>query len=164
METVGAMSHFERAIAVLLRHEDLGGLDAYATRGTFASRDPEWLEEFPETKAVNAQTYIEKFDKQVPGFSRHYDILSERAHPNSLGHHFMFSELDTTDGSTTYSDERAPRRNAEMIWAAITPLPLVESMMDRLDSLIMRVAELHHQLSPVGGKNPSDVASHSHKR
>jgi hypothetical protein len=155
METIAAMSHFERAIAVLLKHEDLGGLDAYAKRGTFASRDPEWLKDFPDTMAINAQTYVDKFDRRAPGFKGHYDLLSERAHPNSLGHNFMFSELDTSDGSTSYCDERSPERNAQMILAALFPLPLVESMMDRLDALIVQVSEVHHRLWPVGGTDPA---------
>lgn len=152
METIAAMSHFEDCVAVLLKHEDFGGLNAYAERGTFASRDPEWLKEFPETKAINAQTYVDRFDKHAPGFKGHYDILSERAHPNSLGHNYMFSELDTADGSTSYSDERSPEGNAKMILAALLPLPLVESMMDRLDALIVQVSETQHRLSPVRGK------------
>ena len=151
METIGAMSHFERSIAVLLKDEDLGGLDAYAMRGTFASRDPEWLKEFPDSEAINAQTYVDKFDKLAPGFKRHYDFLSERAHPNSLGHNFMFSKLDRADGSISYSDERSPEGNAKLVLAGLFVLPLVECMMDRLDTLILQVSEMHHRLWPVGG-------------
>jgi hypothetical protein len=91
METIAVMAEFEKQIAVLLEREDLGALDALVQRGTFASRDPEWLKEFPETKAINAITYVEKFDKQLPGFKGHYDMLSERCHPNSTGHNFLFS-------------------------------------------------------------------------
>ncbi|MDB5579757.1 MAG: hypothetical protein JWR80_4933, partial [Bradyrhizobium sp.] len=149
METIAAISHFERAIGVLMKDEDLGGLDAYATRGSFASRNPEWLKEFPDTTAINAQTYVDKFDSRAPGFKGHYDILSERAHPNSLGHNFMFSKLDRAVGSVSYSDEREPERNAQMVLAGLIALPLVESMMDRLDALILQVSEMHHRLSPV---------------
>ena len=53
-------------------------------------------------------------------------MLSERCHPNSLGHNFMFATLDRSDGSVRFCDEREPRRNAEMIMAAFAPLPLVE--------------------------------------
>jgi hypothetical protein len=51
METIAVMAEFEKQIAALLEQEDLGALDAIVQRGTFASRDPEWLKEFPETKA-----------------------------------------------------------------------------------------------------------------
>jgi hypothetical protein len=127
----------------------VGALDALVQRGTFASRDPEWLKEFPETKAINAVTYVEKFDKRLPGFKGHYDMLSERCHPNSMGHNFLFSKLDTSEASVRFCDEREPARNGQMIFAALAPLPLVESMMTRLSELTLKVADLHHQKHPI---------------
>jgi hypothetical protein len=149
METIAVMAEFEKQIAVHLEREDFGALDALVQRGTFATRDPELLKEFPETKATNAVTYVEKFDKRVPGFKGHYDALSERSHPNSLGHNFLFSKLDTSDASVRYCDEREPQRNAQMILAAIAPLPLVEFMMTRLHELTLKVSDVHHRKHPI---------------
>jgi hypothetical protein len=151
METLAVMAELESRVAGFYAAEDLGGLDALAQRGTFASRDEEWIKEFPETKAINALTYVQQFDKVAEGFLGHYDRLSERCHPNSLGHNFMFSMLDRSDGSILYCDEREPARNGHMIVAALAPLPLVESMSARLDELIEKVAELQHRIAPVGG-------------
>jgi hypothetical protein len=92
METFAVMAEFERRVTSLLKEENLGGLDALAQNGIFASRDLEWLKENPDTQAINVQTYIDKFDKRAEGFRGQYDRLSERCHPNSLGHNFMFSE------------------------------------------------------------------------
>jgi len=78
-------------------------------------------------------------------------MLSERCHPNSLGHNFMFSELDRSDGTVRFCDEREPARNGQMILAALAPLPLVESIMKRLDELIEKVSDLHHRVAPIGG-------------
>lgn len=78
-------------------------------------------------------------------------MLSERCHPNSLGHNFMFSTLDRTDGTVRFCDEREPERNGQMILAALAPLPLVGSIMTRLDELIEKVSDLHHRVAPVGG-------------
>jgi hypothetical protein len=151
METFAVMAELERRVTCLLRDEGLGGLDALAQSGIFASREPEWIKDNPETQAVSVLTYINKFDKQAEGFRGHYDMLSERCHPNSLGHNFMFSKLDRTDGTVQFCDEREPARNGQMILAALTPLPLVESIMTRLDGLIEKVAELQHRIAPVGG-------------
>jgi len=151
METFAVLAEFEVRVGKLLNAEDLGGLDALAQNGIFASRDPDWIEEFPESKAVNAQTYVDKFDKRAPGFRGHYDILSERCHPNSLGHNFMFSKLDRSDGSVTFFEEREPERNAEMVLAGLATLPLVQTIMVRLDDLILKVSDFHHRVSPVGG-------------
>jgi hypothetical protein len=151
METFAVMAELERRVAHLLKEEDLGGLDALAQNGIFASRDPDWTKENPETQAVNVLTCIDRLERRCEGFRCHYDMLSERCHPNSLGHNFMFSELDRTDGTVRYFDEREPARNGQMIAAALAPLPLVESMMARLDALIEKVSDLHHRIAPLGG-------------
>lgn len=155
METLAVMAVFADRTAEAFAAADLGALDALAQQGTFSSRDPEWLKEAPETKAVNVLTYIDRFDKRAEGFRGHYDILSERCHPNSLGHNFMFSKLDRSDGSVRFFDEREPKRNGQMILAALAVFPLVESIMNRLDDLIPKISELHHRVAPVGGAEPS---------
>jgi hypothetical protein len=149
METFAVMAEFERQVARLLKEENLGGLDALAQNGIFASRDPEWIKDNPKTQAVSVLTYVDKFDKQVEGFRGHYDRLSERCHPNSLGHNFMFSKLDRTDGTVRYSDEREPARNGEMIMGALVPLLLVEAILARLDDLNDKIADLHHRVAPI---------------
>jgi len=152
METFAVMAEFEQRVARFLKEEDLGGLDALAQNGIFASRDPEWFKENPETQAVSVLTYINKFDKRAEGFRGHYDILSERCHPNSLGHNFMFSKLDRTDGTVRFFVEREPARNGQMILAALAPLPLAESISARLDELIEKVSDFHHRVAPGGGQ------------
>jgi hypothetical protein len=149
METFAVMDAFENRVRGLLEKEDLGGLDGLAQNGIFASRDAEWLAEFPELKAINAVTFVERFNKKVDGFRAHYDRLSERCHPNSAGHNFMFSKLDTKTGSVTYFEEREPKRNGDLIMGAVLLLPLVESMMPRIDALILKVSDLHHRISPI---------------
>jgi hypothetical protein len=151
METFAVLAEFERQVARRLKEENLGGLDALAQNGIFASRDPEWIKENPETQAVSVLTYVDKFNKRADGFRGHYDMLSERCHPNSLGHNFMFSMLDRTDGTVSYCDEREPARNGQMILAALAPLPLVEPISARLDELIEKVSDLQHRVAPVGG-------------
>jgi hypothetical protein len=156
METFAVMDALEHRVADLLGREDLGGLDDLAGNGIFASRDEQWLAEFPETKAINAVTFIGRFNKRIEGFRAHYDRLSERCHPNSAGHNFMFSKLDTKTGSVTYFEEREPGRNGDLVMGAILLLPLVKSMMPRLDALILKVSDLQHRVSPVGGIEEND--------
>jgi hypothetical protein len=151
METFAVMAEFERRVTRLLKEEDFGGLDALAQNGIFASRDEELIKDNPETKAISVLTYVDKFDKIAEGFRGHYNMLSERCHPNALGHNFTFSKLDRTDGTVRFCDEREPGRNGKMILAALAPLPLVESVSARLDELIEKVSELHHRIAPVGG-------------
>ena len=120
----------------------MAALDALAEQGIFASRDPEWCERHPESQAVSVLTYIDKFDRKATGFRRHYDALSERCHPNSLGHNFMFSKLDRSDD---------PTGSGKLVLAALLPLLLIESTTVRLDELILKVSDLQHRISPVSG-------------
>ncbi len=152
METFAVIAEFEQRVERLLEEEDLGGLDTVAQNGIFASRDPEWVKDNPATQAISVLTYIDKFDKRAEGFRGHYDMLSERCHPNAMGHNFMFAKLNRSDGTVRFCDEREPARNAEMILAALAPLPMAESISANLDDLIEKVSDLQHRVAPVGGK------------
>jgi hypothetical protein len=151
METFAVMAELEVRVARLLAEEDLGGLDGLAQNGVFASRDEKWIKEHPETAATNVLTFINKLDKRAEGFLGHYDILSERCHPNSLGHNFMFAKLDRSNGTVSFCDESEPARNGQMILAALAPLPLIESISARLGELIEKVSDIHYRVAPVGG-------------
>ena len=61
-----------------------------------------------------------------------------------MGHNFMFSKLDVTDGTVRFFDEREPTHNGKAILAAAAPLQLVESILARLDELIETVSELQN--------------------
>jgi hypothetical protein len=159
METFAVMAEFERRMARLLKDEDLGGLDSLAQNGIFATRDAELTKDCPGIAATSVLTYIDKLDKIAKGFRGHYDMLSERCHPNSLGHNFMFSQLDRANGTVRFSDEREPARNTQMILAALATLPLTESISARLDGLIQRVSDLHHRIAPVGGQTGDSRSS-----
>jgi hypothetical protein len=153
METLAVMSEVERRVTEHLKSEDLAALDALAQNGIFANRDAEWLKEHPESQAINATTYVQKFDKIAQGYWGHYQMLSERCHPNAQGHNFMFSELDRSDGTVRYVDERNPEQNGKLIFSALAALPLVETLMPRFDALILKVADLHHRIAPVGASS-----------
>jgi hypothetical protein len=150
METLAVMVTLERRVDRFLKEESLGALDELAQRGIFASRDKTFIENSPETEARNVLLYVDKLDKRVPGFRNHYDRLSERCHPNALGHNFMFAELDRSDGTVRFCDEREPVQNARIILAALAPLTLLRSTLAQLDTLIEAVSELQHRLAPVG--------------
>lgn len=153
METFAIFAELENQARKLLADEDLGGLDALAQNGVLATRDPKMVAETPEIQARNILGYIDKFDKRVQGFRGHYNELSERCHPNALGHNFMFGKLDTTTGTVEYSAERNPQRNRQLILAALAVFPLGESLMTKIDKSISEIAELHHRISPVGGNS-----------
>ena len=69
IETFAVLAGFERQVARRLKEENLGGLDALAQNGIFASRDPEWIKENPETQAVSVLTYVDKYNKRARSIS-----------------------------------------------------------------------------------------------
>lgn len=151
METMSVFWCFEDRVAKAQKRKDLTRLNELAQQGMFASRDVEWLKRNPNAAATNVLTYINEFNDTCAGFRVHYDMLSERCHPNSAGHNFMFSKLDHSDGTVRFTDEREPQRNAQMVLAGIAPLPLLESVTARLDRAILEIAEFHHEKAPIGG-------------
>jgi hypothetical protein len=150
METIAVFSFLERSAAALYEDEDLAGLDALAQGGAFATRDGELLNEFSEARATSVLTYVKRFDERVlPGFGQHYDRLSERCHPNAPGHFFLFANLNREEGRIRFSDDAAPERSAALILAALTVVPLVESMNDRMSELLIKIADLQDRIEPV---------------
>lgn len=152
VETVAVLHNFTQKIAELLRKEDLPGIDALVMKGTFASRDGQWLEAYPETQAVNVVTLIDRLDRRgLKGIRNHYDMLSERCHPNSMGHHQLFASTDKSDGTVRFSVEKRGSGERQSVIASALLLPFVEQMMDELDQAILSTADLQHRLDPVGG-------------
>lgn len=158
METFALFCALDTDLARHLAAEDIGRLDALAQNGNFATRDEELLEGHLETRATNILTFIARYDRRVPGFRAHYDRMSERCHPNALGHHFMFSTFDEQEGSVTYSDETNLRMNADLIMGAILLLPLIEDAMNRLNDSVLAVSELDHRLAPLAIREEDDKA------
>jgi len=149
METFAVLWELREGIRQSLASEDLKALDMIARAGLFATRDEEIVKVQPETKAINALTYVQKFDRIAAGFGGHYNRLSERCHPNAYGHNYMFSELDRTDATVRFTAERDPEANRKMLLAALTVLPRAEAFVSDIENSIAKVAELQHRIFPV---------------
>lgn len=148
-ETYALAKDFEDKLLALIQAEDIDGIDRLVTNRLFASRDPEWLSEAPDTQSVNILTFINRFDKTVPGLRRHYDSLSERCHPNGLGHRQFFSDLDTSSGTVAFSDSKDWDPNVDHILTAVFLVCLFETTMNVLDQAVQDLAELQHRSNPV---------------
>lgn len=100
------------------------------------------MEESPTAEAVNILTYIDRLDRrEQAGIRAHYNMLSERCNPNYLGHHGMFSSLNTDTGTTTFSECKAEGGHRDTLMGAILLLLLDERCLDRLKSEMDRIVE-----------------------
>src|SRR6266404_7681002 len=122
---------------------DMDTVDALVTNRTFATRDKEWLHKNPESDAINVLTWVDRLDKrEANGVRGHYDRMSERCHPNYLGHHQMFSKLDTSSGTTTFSETKNISAHRDVVIGAVILVLLDEHCIDRLDDDIDRLVEI----------------------
>jgi hypothetical protein len=149
LETTALFSEFEHRLNELIEIPDFGGIDALAMNRTFATRDEPFAQSNPDLEAISVLTFIDKIDKRLlPGMRRHYDLLSERCHPNSFGHFFFFSTLDTETGTTTFADNKNKEGNFHHIIAPMILIGLVENSMGRLDEMIIKLADIHSAAHP----------------
>lgn len=150
IETVALILEFDRELQTLLTEKDLGGLDALLMNRMFATRSGELLKEFPATQAKSILTVIQSLDKRtMPGVWEHYCFMSERCHPNSLGHHQLFGVRDRETNVTKYSDWNHPEMHLDHVLAGAMLIEWTEPCMDRLDAAILEVSELQHRVSPI---------------
>jgi aspartyl-tRNA(Asn)/glutamyl-tRNA(Gln) amidotransferase subunit B len=157
METIAVLVEYEARVADLLAKKDIVGLEALAEAGFFASRDTAVLENAPQVEATNILTYIDKLAKKIPLFRSHYDQLSERCHPNALGHSFMFATFDQKSVTFDFTDERDPDQNAIMIQAVLDFLPTVETTLVDLNASILRVSDIHEAI--LNGTSQAEAVS-----
>jgi hypothetical protein len=148
VETCALLFDFEQQLQTLFGKEDLGAIDALAMNRTFSSRDSEWLQESPEHQAVNVLTLIDRMDERLlPGARDHYDRLSERCHPNSFGHHLMFSQTNYDTGDVSFDSLKSKREIATII-AGLGLIPIAELTFVKLTKLIEHISDLHHRVRP----------------
>jgi hypothetical protein len=95
LETFAVFDEFVRELLSCLAREDLGAMDDLVMNRTFATKDNDLLHDHPNLVATNALTFINKMGKHygLP-IRANYDSLSERCHPNSAGHHQMYSTTE----------------------------------------------------------------------
>jgi hypothetical protein len=150
VETVAVMTDFARRLQVCLENGDLTGANGLVNNRTFATRDNVILARRPETPSVNVLTLIDKLDAGgLSGVRNHYDSMSERCHPNAIGHHQLFAATDYSARIVKFSATKNILRNFHHILGALMLVEFVENLMDELDEHVAQVAVLQHRLNPV---------------
>jgi hypothetical protein len=120
METLAVFDDLEGELSSTAECEDLEATDRLVMNRTFSTRDGELLQDHPELLAINVLTFIDKLEQRygIP-IRNHYNSLSERCHPNSAGHHQMYSTTDRTNGTVTFSETKNPDMSLDYIRAPL---------------------------------------------
>jgi len=92
-ETVALLWHTNRACKRYLEDDGNSELDQTLMRILLGFKDKgDGQENIPN--AINIMTCIDKVEREIPGFRKNYDQLSEYAHPNWSGVLGMFATTD----------------------------------------------------------------------
>lgn len=150
LETIALALDFEKNLQNHVSTKDFEKIDELITLHTFSTRSGNMLAEKPELKAENVLNHIDRLEKTMPGIRGHYDFLSEWCHPNSAGHYFTFASLDRSTGTVSLSDRKLYGKDLlTAIFGVYLMLGLIELAMERLDSLIRTIAQVHSAAHPV---------------
>jgi len=154
LETIALAVDFEAKLQKYLDANDFEAMDNLITSHTFATRDEELLAEHPELDAKNVLTYIDRLETIIAGIRKHYLSLSEWCHPNGYGHYFTFGSLDRNTGTVSFSKRKLHGKDLlNHILAVYLMIGLVESVMNRLDALILKISQAHSAAFPLTKSN-----------
>jgi hypothetical protein len=87
VETFATLWSLESKIRATVEANECGEIDKHLTRFVMGHRNNEQM-----PMAINVMTCIDHVEKQIDGFRRHYDVLSEYAHPNWAGTTLIYSQ------------------------------------------------------------------------
>jgi hypothetical protein len=99
VETTAALWYLRKKVSAVIESNALGDIDADLMRLQFGNK--QW-DELPS--AINVLTFVDTVDKDIDGFRKQYDALSEVAHPNYGGTTGLFSIMDREKILVTFGD------------------------------------------------------------
>jgi len=148
IETVAIYYEFGGLLSKHLIELDFGSIDALSMSYLFSTRDKEDLKKWPELKARQVLDAIDLIDETlIPNFRSHYDRPSERCHPNSAGHRFLFSTLDRQTGLTAFSDD-LDLRYISPLKCALGTAVIFRHALESIENETEHLASAHHAASP----------------
>lgn len=89
VEGSAALWHLQGKVAAAIDANELADIDEYLMRLIMGSKTESTL-----PQAVNVLSFVDRVDKDIPGFRHQYDVLSEYAHPNWAGTSLLYSKHD----------------------------------------------------------------------
>ena len=94
---------------------------------------------FPAIQILNA---VDRLAKVAPGARDDYNRLSEYTHPNSNGHYFFYSELDTDQHLTSFSRDKRESAVITIIGSTFATLILVPQRLAKLTEMLGDIAAI----------------------
>lgn len=147
IETVAVTGLIRAQLRSALENGNIAEIDRLIFAWLMATRDPEHLSDWPEAKAMNIITVLDKLGKtsdMLKEVKTHYEWLSELCHPNSSGGFFMFGKMDRATTTVTFVTEQHPKMNLSHLLAGLILVLVCEDWINDLMKLIPEVGLLHN--------------------
>lgn len=98
VETTAALWHLHAKIEATVQSGVIGDIDSHLMKLMLGSRTNPGI--VPEP--INVLTFVDRVNREVPGFRNQYDLLSEFAHPNWAGAMGLYSKPDPPNLSVDF--------------------------------------------------------------
>ncbi len=133
VETTAALWYLSQKVKLAVKNNEPGDIDTYLMKLSLGHRGKGG---FPE--AISVLTFVDHVEREVEGFRRQYDELSEYAHPNYLGTTGLYSQRNAEEFTVSYGPN--PRATGAAITIGIVNLSVAlmvfEHTYEKLGDLI----------------------------
>jgi hypothetical protein len=128
---------------------DIEAIEKLANEQLFSTKDGGVIAGGSGHKAKSILTYVDKFEKTIPGIRDHYEFISEWCHPNSNGHLLTYSEINKQNGTVRFSEATPRVRGIQgHIMACFMLVLSMEPIMTAFDKIIPKVSEIDPNVGP----------------
>ncbi len=90
MENAAAIWYLNKNIKKVIDSKEVADIDDTLMKLLLGSKN-----DLGKVAAINVMTFIERVDKDIPGFRGNYETMCEFAHPNWLGTAYLYSKNNT---------------------------------------------------------------------
>jgi hypothetical protein len=117
VETTAALWYLEAKIKQALASSEIAELDEALKRLVFGQKDPAaHVDGLP--MAINVMTFLKHVEREIPGYTGHYERLCEYSHPNYYGVAGIFSQPHKETGLIDLGSNIRGGQSHDLICAA----------------------------------------------
>jgi hypothetical protein len=103
VETSAALWYLRSKVDDAIKSDQVGDIDTYLVKlNVGIATAPPKIEDGEFPRPVRISKFLEEVEKVIEGFSKHYGVLSEFAHPNWAGTVSLYSKYHQEDLTVTF--------------------------------------------------------------
>ena len=149
LETIVLCSFIRDEVEKFTAANDIEAIEKLANEQLFSTKDEGVIAGGFGHKAKSILTYVDRFEKKIPGIREHYEFISEWCHPNGSGHLFTYGEINKQDGTVHFAEATPFVRGVQgHIMGCFMLILLMEPIMAALEEIIPTVSEIDPNEGP----------------